>query len=424
MSELKSVEKNIAEFTVTVDAATFDEGMAKAYKKMVGQFNIPGFRKGKAPRKIIEQQYTEAVFYDEAINIVLPDAYEKAVEELKLDVIDRPEIDVTEVGKGKELVVTAKVAVKPDVKVGNYKGIEIDKVEYNVSDEDIDAKVKELQERNARLVTVDNRPVADKDTAVIDFEGFKDGVAFDGGKGEDYSLVIGSGSFIPGFEEQLIGKNAGEDVEVNVTFPEDYHAEDLKGAAVVFKVKIKEIKFKELPELDDEFAKDVSEFDTLADLKADFKTKLEKDAEEKAKYEVENKVIEEVTKTVEVDVPPVMVENQLKMLMQDYDMRMQQQGLNLEKYLEITGSSIDGFKEQFKAQAESQVKTTLMLETVAKLENLEVSEEELDEKFKELAEGYKMDVSMIKMYINPADLKHDLVVRKAVEFIIAESKQK
>ncbi len=423
--KLEKLENNVATLEIEVDVAKFDEGMQKAYIKNAKRFNIPGFRKGKAPRKIVERYYGEAVFYEDAINIVCPDAYTEAVEETKIEPVDRPEIDIKQIGDGDNLIFTAVVTVKPEVGLGEYKGIEVKKVEYNVTEEDVENEIKQMQEKNARLVTIEDRAVEEKDTAVIDFEGFIDNEPFEGGKGEDYSLEIGSGQFIPGFEEQLIGKNTGEEIDVNVTFPEEYQAEELAGKPAVFKVKINQIKFKELPELDDEFVKDVSEFDTLDELKEDINKRLTEEAENKAKNEKENAVIDRILENVTVDLPEVMIENQINSMTRDFDMRLQSQGMNLDQYLQFTGSDLNQFKEQFKDQAEKQVKTTLVLEKISKLENVEVSDEDVEENIKKLAENYKMEVEKVKKLYRPEDLeamKNDLAISKTVEMLVDGAK--
>lgn len=421
---LEKISANTAELKIEVEAEKFEEGVKKAFSKNAKRFPLPGFRKGKAPRKLIEQYYGEGVFYEDAINIIFPDAFDAAVEELNLEPVDRPEIDVLQVGEGKNLVLSAKVTVKPEAKLGKYKGIEIKKVEYNVSDEDVSDEITKLQERNSRIITVEGRPIKTDDITTIDFEGFKDGEAFPGGQGKDYELTIGSGQFIPGFEEQLIGKEAGADVSVNVTFPDDYHAEDLKGAAVEFKVKIHSIKTKELPALDDEFAKDVSEFDTFEEFKNDIKAKLTEKAESSQKAETENNAVDAVTEKAEVDIPECMIQSRIESMLSDYDMRLARQGLGLEKYLELTNMNIDDIKAQFKPQAEKQVKASLVLEAVAKAEDIEVTADEIEAEYKNFSDMYKMPVDDIKKYIIAADLKNDLKVKKAAEFIVANAKIK
>ena len=423
MAKLEKIENSVAEFKLDITPERFEEGMQKSYKKNVKYINVPGFRKGKAPRAMIEKMYGAEVFYEDALNFVFGDVYEDALKELELDVVDNPEItDVSEIKKGENVTLSVKVTVKPEVKLGKYKGIKLEKVEYNVSDEDLDAEISRLQERNSRVVEVEDRAVEKDDIAVIDFEGFKDGVAFEGGAGKDFELTIGSGQFIPGFEDQLIGANKGDDVTVNVTFPEDYHAEDLKGAAVEFKVKINAIKKKELPVLDDEFAKDVSEFDTLEELKNDTKAKLEKQNNDRAKAETEDKAIEAVAEKTEVEIPECMVSHQLDNMLRDYDARLQGQGISLQQYFQMTGMTADKFKEQFKEHAEKQVKVSLTLEAIAKAEKVEATAEDIEEEYNKIAENYQMKAEDIKKFISEDDIKDGIVNRKVVEMIVAESK--
>jgi len=423
MAKLEKIENSVAEFKLDVTPEKFEEGMQKSYKKNVKYINVPGFRKGKAPRAMIEKMYGAEVFYEDALNFVFGDVYEDALKELELDVVDNPEItDVSEIKKGENVTLSVKVTVKPEVKLGKYKGIKLEKVEYNVSDEDLDAEISRLQERNSRVVEVEDRAVEKDDIAVIDFEGFKDGVAFEGGAGKDFELTIGSGQFIPGFEDQLIGANKGDDVTVNVTFPEDYHAEDLKGAAVEFKVKINAIKKKELPALDDEFAKDVSEFDTLEELKNDTKAKLEKQNNDRAKAETEDKAIEAVAEKTEVEIPECMINHQLDNMLRDYDARLQGQGISLQQYFQMTGMTADKFKEQFKEHAEKQVKVSLTLEAIAKAEKVEASAEDIEEEYNKIAENYQMKAEDIKKFISEDDIKDGIVNKKVVEMIVAESK--
>lgn len=422
-AKLEKIENNTAEFTFELPTEEFEKGMDKAFAKNAKYFAVPGFRKGKAPRMMVEKMYGREVLYDDALNIALPDAYDKAVEELQLSPVDRPEVDIDgEIVKGESITIKVKVTVKPEVKLGKYKGISLEKIAYTVSDAQVDAEIAQLQEKGARLETVEGRAVQNGDIANINFEGFKDGVAFDGGKGENFDLTIGSGQFIPGFEDQLIGMETGEEKTINVTFPEDYQAEELKGAPVEFKVKINTIKVKELPELDDEFAKDVSEFDTLEDLKKDIMEKLTKQAADREKGETEAAAVEKATEGVEVEIPKCMMEAQLANIMRDYDMRLSQQGLSLQKYLEMTGGSVDAFKAQFEQQAEAQVKTQLTLEAIGKAENIDVTEDELNAEYEKMAEGYKMPVDDIKKYVPAEDLKQDLITRKVVEFLVANAK--
>lgn len=423
MAKLEKIENSVAELKFDITPEKFEEGMKKSYKKNVKYINVPGFRKGKAPRPMIEKMYGAEVFYEDALNFVFGDVYEEAVKELELDVVDNPEItDVSEIKKGENTTLSVKVTVKPEVKLGKYKGIKVEKVEYNVSDEDVDAEISKLQERNSRVIEVEDRAVEKDDIAVIDFEGFKDGVAFEGGAGKDFELTIGSGQFIPGFEDQLIGANKGDDVIVNVTFPEDYHAEDLKGAAVEFKVKINAIKKKELPALDDEFAKDVSEFDTLEELKNDTKAKLEKQNNDRAKAETEDKAIEAVAEETEVEIPECMVNHQLDNMLRDYDARLQGQGITLQQYFQMTGMTADTFKEQFKDHATKQVKVSLTLEAIAKAEKVEASAEDIEEEYNKIAENYQMKAEDIKKFIREEDIKDGIINRKVVEMIVAESK--
>lgn len=421
-AKLEKIENGVAEFKIEVEPGVFEEGMEKAYRKNVKHINVPGFRKGKAPRKMIEKMYGESIFYEDAVNFVCPDAYDAAVKELDLEPVDRPEIDVEQIGEGKTLIITAKVTLKPEVKLGKYKGMKLEKVEYTVSDDDVDAELSNMREKGARIVTVDDRAVENGDIAVIDFEGFKDGVAFEGGAGKDHELTIGSGQFIPGFEEQLIGAKTGDEVTVKVTFPEDYHAEELKGADAEFKVKINAIKKKELPELDDEFAKDVSEFDTLAELKADVRAKLEKQKADMAKAETENKAVEAAAELSEVEIPDCMVEQQLNSMLRDYDARLQGQGLTLQKYFELTGMTPEKFKEQFKDHATKQVKISLTLEAIAKAEGFEVTDEDLEQEMQSIADTYKMPLEDIKKFVRAEELTDGILNKKTVEFLVAQAK--
>ncbi|MBE7038647.1 MAG: trigger factor [Ruminococcaceae bacterium] len=414
-------EKNIVKLTITVDAETFEKGVQKAYLKNVKSINLPGFRKGKAPRKIIEQYYGEGVFYEDAINFVCPDAYEEAVKEENLDVVSRPEIDVVEIGGGKDFVFSAVVTLKPEVELGAYKDISVKKVTYRTTQKDIEAEIKKAQEQNARIVPVEDREVKQGDLTVIDFEGFVGKKAFEGGKGENYNLEIGSGAFIPGFEDQLVGAKIGEETQVNVTFPKDYHAEDLKGKKAMFKVTVKEIKEKQLPEINDDFVKDVSEFDTLDDYKKDIKEKLQKANEQKGKQETENLVIDEIIKVAKVDVPDCMIETQLENIARDFDYRLSMQGMNLQKYLELTGSDINAFKEQFKEQAEKQVRISLVLEAVSKEEKVKVAQKDIDAEMQKMADNYKMELDKVKELFKEEELKsleNEILTQKTVELLV------
>ena len=419
MSTVEKVDKNVVSFEFSVSAEEFETGIEKAYRKNVGKINVQGFRKGKAPRKIIEKYYGAEIFYEDAINFVLPDAYDKAVEENNIFPVDQPEIDIKgEISKENGITFTAKVTVKPEFELGTYKGVKADKVSHRTLKKDIDAEIEKMRERNSRMVTVEDRAVQKDDIANIDYEGFVDGVAFEGGKGEGYDLTIGSGQFIPGFEDQLIGKSTGEDVEVNVTFPEEYHAEDLKGKAAVFKVKINAIKYKELPELDDEFAKDVSEFDTLEDLKKDVKEKLSAAGKEKAKHETEENVVKAVCDNTEIDIPEAMINSQIEKMIRDFDMQLRYQGLNLEQYMKYTGFTVDTFKEQYKEEATKNVKTSLILEKVCEVEKIEATDADVEKEYNTLAEQNGMKVEDIKKYINEVDVKERIKAQKTIQFLV------
>lgn len=423
--KIENVEKNVVQLEIEVDAARFEEGMKRSFFKNAKKFNIPGFRRGKAPRNIIERYYGEQVFYEDAINYVCPEAYDEAIKENDIHPVDRPDIDIKQIGSGENLIFTAKVTVKPEVELGEYKGIEVEKTEVIVTDDDVKNELNRIVERNARLVTIEDRPVQSGDIAVIDFEGFIDGEAFEGGKGENYNLVIGSGQFIPGFEDQLIGAKTGDDVEVNVTFPEDYASKELAGKPAVFKVKVNEIKFKELPVVDDEFAKDVSEFDTLDEYKADLRKKLVEAAEHRAKHETEEKVISKVVENAVVDIPEVMVEKQINNLIYDIDLRLRYQGMDLKSYLEYQGMDEKAFREQFSERAEQEVKTQLVIEKIKEVENIDASEEEMDEEIKKLAESYKEKPEDFAKRLKEEDksyIKDNLVVRKTIDFLVDNAK--
>lgn len=424
-AKLEQVEKNVVKLTIEVDAATFEEGMQKSFKKNANQFSVQGFRKGKAPRHIVERLYGEYVLYDDAVNFVIPDAYDKAVEELNLTPVDRPEVDVEQIGNGQNLIFTATVTVKPEVVLGEYKAVKVKKAKYPVTDADVDAEIQKTVEQNSRLVSVTDRPVKEQDTAYIDFEGFVDGVAFEGGKGENYPLVIGSGSFIPGFEEQLIGAEIGQDVDVNVTFPEEYHSEDLKGKEAVFKCKVNEIKYKELPTVDDEFVQDISEFDTLDAYKADVKDKLEKEAKEKADRENENNIIAKVTENAEIDLPQVMIDRQIDAHIRDIEQRLMYQGMQLDQYLAMIGQTRDDMKKQFAENSEKEVRAQLTIEAISKAEAIEATEEEMDAKIAEMAESYKKTVEEMKKMFTDEDyayFKDQIVYEKTIDFLVKNAK--
>ena len=423
--QVEKLEKNMAKLTVEVPAEQFEKALTTAFNKNKSRFNIPGFRKGKAPQAMVEKMYGVEVLYEDAINEALDATYGDAVTESELDVVSRPEIDVVQVEKGKELIYTATVAVKPEVTLGEYKGIEVEKASAEVSDEDIEAELKKVQEQNSRLITVEDRAVEDGNQTVVDFEGFVDGTPFEGGKGEDYPLTIGSHSFIDTFEEQLIGKNIGEECEVNVTFPEEYHAKELAGKPAVFKVTVKEIKRKELPELNDEFAGEVSEFETLEEYKNDVKAKLSLTKQKEAATENENHVVDKVVENATMDIPEPMIESQVNNMVNDYARRMQSQGLSLEQYMQFTGMTIDTLKEQMKPQAVKRIQTRLVLEAIVKAENITVSDEAVEKEIADMAESYKMEVAQIKEYMGEngiEQMKEDLAVQEAVDFLVAEAK--
>ncbi len=424
MSKVEKTEKNVVEFEFSVSADEFKAGIEKAYKKNVGQISIPGFRKGKAPRQIIEKFYGSEVFYEDAVNIVLPDAYDKAIEEQNIQAVAQPEIDVKSISKEEGVVFTAKVAVKPEFELGEYKGVEAKKITYRTTEKEVNAEIEKIRERNGRLVAVEDRAAALNDTVTIDFEGFCDGVAFEGGKGENFDLKLGSGQFIPGFEDQLVGKNAGEETEVNVTFPTEYHAADLKGKDAMFKVKINEIKTQELPELDDEFAKDVSEFDTFEEFKADMTKKLKEQKKEKAKKELEDQILEIISNNTEIDIPEAMFETAVDNQIREFAMQLRYQGLTIEQYAQYTGVTLDAMKAQIRPDAEKKVKTSLVLEKIAKVEGIEVSDKEVDAEIEKMAEQSKMKVEDVKKYINAEDIKESKKIEKTIDFVVKNASLK
>ncbi len=423
--KLEKLEKNVVQLEIEVDATRFEQGMQKAFAKNAGRFNIPGFRKGKAPRKMVERYYGEQVLYEDAINEICPETYDEAVAQNDLHPVERPEIDIKQIGSGQNFIFTAKVTLKPEVELGQYKGIEVSKKEVSVSDEDVQKELEKVAERNSRLITVEDRPVQSGDTAVIDFEGFVDGVAFEGGKGENYNLVIGSGQFIPGFEDQLIGVESGAETEVNVTFPEDYHQKELAGKPTLFKVKVNEIKVKELPAIDDEFAKDVSEFDTLEAYKEDLKKKLLETAEHQAEHETEDAVVNKAVENATIDIPKVMIENRIDSLVRDFEYRLRYQGLEMNKYLEILGTTMEAFREQFASRAENDVKTQLVIEKIGEVESIASTEEEFNEEVKKLAENYKQNEEDFKKHLREDDIEYikgNIVIKKTVDFLIENAK--
>lgn len=411
------VDTNRYQLEIAVEPKEFESAVEKAYKKEAGKITIPGFRKGKAPRAFIEKYYGKEVFYDSAINSIYPDALDEAVKEANIEVIDdKIDFDIVEVGEN-GLIFKATLTVKPEVKIDNYKGIEVSPVNVEVTDEDINDEIERVRERNSRLITVEDREAQNGDIAVIDFEGFCDGVAFEGGKAEKYSLGLGEGQFIAGFEDQVIGHKPGEEFDIVVTFPEEYQAKDLAGKEAVFKIKLHEIKKKELPEVDDEFVKDVSEFDTLDQYKESLKNQLTEQFEKKAKDDVENQMIDKLIELVEAEVPEAMYNNKIKEMAREFEYRLKSQGLDINSYMKYTGMDSQKFKESFKPQAERQVKLRLALEKIADLENLEATEEDLENEYKKIAERYSMEIEKIKNIIPKSELTKDIVVEKAIDLV-------
>ncbi len=424
--QVEKLEKNMAKLTIEASAEDFEKALQKAYQKNKGKLNVQGFRKGKAPRAIIEKMYGVSVFYEDAANELIPEAYEKAVDESGLDIVSRPEIDIVQVEKGQTFIFTAEVAVKPEVTLGDYKGIEVEKKEATVTEEEILEKINKEREQNSRTITVEDRAVMDGDITVIDFEGFVDGVPFEGGKGEDYSLTIGSHSFIDTFEEQLIGKEIGAEVDVNVTFPEQYQAAELAGKPALFKVVVKEIKVKELPELDDDFAQDVSEFDTLDEYKESIKATIKEGKEKELKIAKENEIVDKIIENATMDIPEPMIKVQVNQMADDFAQRIQYQGLNIEQYFQFTGMDANKFLESLHPQAVKRIQSRLVLEAIAKLENIEVSEEELEKELTDMATMYQMEADKLKELIGEKEkeqIKADLAVQKAVDFVVAQSKE-
>ena len=422
--QVEKLEKNMAKLTVEVPAEQFAEAIKAAYNKNKNKFNIPGFRKGKAPQAMIEKMYGPGVFYEDAANEAIDSSYGDAMKESGLEIVSRPEIDITQIEKGKPFIYTATVAVRPEVTLGQYKGVEIQKADAEVTDEDVENELKRVQDQNARLVSVEDRPVEDGDQTVIDFEGFIDGKPFDGGQGTDYPLTIGSHSFIDTFEEQLIGKGIGEECEINVTFPGEYHAKELANKPATFKVTVKEIKKKELPELNDEFASEVSEFETLEEYKNDIRAKLSERKQKAAVTENENRVVEKVVENAQMDIPDPMVDNEVMNMLQDTARRMQSQGLSFDQYLKYTGLTVDAMKEQMKPQAVRRIQTRLVLEAVAAAENITISDEKIEEELKKMADSYKMEVEKLKEYMGEFEkdqMKKDLAVQEAVDLLVAEA---
>ena len=416
---------NEVKLTFNVPAEQFDEGMKKVYAKTAKYFNIPGFRKGKAPMALVERTYGPQIFYEDTFNEIVPEIFEKEISENKLEVVSKPEIDIVQMGKGQELIFTAFVQVKPEGKLGKYKGIALEKVEYNVTDEDIEHELGHMADKNSRLVTIENEPVAEKDIAVIDFEGFVDGVPFEGGKAENHELEIGSKTFIPGFEDQVIGMKVDEEKDINVKFPEEYFSAELAGKDAVFKVKLHEIKRKELPTLDDEFAKDVSEFDTIAELKNSIKEKLETENANKAKYETEENAIQKVCDATEIDIPSGMVDTEIDNMLKDIETRLSYQGLNMKQYLQMIGKTEEDMRKEYEEQAKKSVKGRLVLEAIVNAEKLEATDEEVAEKVKEMAENYGRkaeDLMNNEHLINY--IKDSMKAEKAIKFVVENAKIK
>ena len=425
--QVEKLENNMAKLTIEVPADDLEKALQSAYMKQKNKIAMPGFRKGKVPRQMIEKMYGPEIFYDDAANALIPKAYSEAYEECELEIVSRPEINVVQIEKGKSFIFTADVATKPEVKLGEYKGLEVDKVSTRVTQKEVDAKIQEEAEKNAREVVVTDRAVADGDEVILDFEGFVDGEAFEGGKGENYPLTIGSGSFIPGFEEQLVGAEAEKEVEVKVTFPEDYHAEELKGKEAVFKCTVHEIKAKELPEIDDEFAAEVSEFDTLDEYKADVKAKIKEQKENEGKQKKEDQAVEKAVANATMEIPEAMIDEQVRQMVNEFAQNMQYQGISFEQYCQITGMTLEKIQEETRPQAVKRIETRLVLEAIAKAENIEVTEERLDEEIKKMAESYNMEADKLKELMGEEEKKQmmeDIAVQDAVTFLVENAVEK
>jgi len=424
-ANLKKIEKSVATLELTIPKEKFEEGLDYAFKKNASKFNVPGFRKGKAPRFLVERYYGEGVLYEDAIEYVFHEAYQEALKTFNLEPVDYPDINILQIGKGKDLVLEATVAVMPEVELGEYKGIEIEKIEYDVYDGDVEYELEKLRQQNARIIPVEGRPAEQGDIAVIDFEGYIDDKPFEGGKGENYELELGSNTFVPGFEDQIMGHNVGETFDVTVTFPEDYREEELKGKTAVFKVTLKALNKKELPELDDEFAKDVSEFETLEELKQDIRKKLEEKNKREAENEMKEKAVMKVVENAKVDIPDVMVERQIDLSLRDLDYNLRLQGLDLNTYLSITGKTIQDLRKEMWEGALNRVKTQLVIDKIAKVENIEATEEELENKLKELAESYRVNLEEFKKSLTESQIngiKEDIAYYKTIDFIFNQCK--
>lgn len=425
--QVEKLEKSMAKLTIEVDSDQFNAAMEQAYQKSKSKIALPGFRKGKAPKAMIEKMYGAGVFYEDAANILIPDAYEAAAKESELDIVSQPEIDVVQIEKGQNFIFTATVAVKPEVTLGKYKGIEVEKKTAEVTEEEVTAEIDRARETNSRMITIDDRAAQDGDTVVIDFDGYVDGEQFEGGYAEDHSLVLGSHSFIDGFEEQLVGKNIGDEVDVNVTFPENYHAEELQGKPAIFKVKVKEIKVKELPELDDEFAQDVSDFDTLEEYKADVEKKLLENKEAALDREKEEEVIRQIIEDATMEIPDQMVDTQSRQMMQEFAQRIQAQGLSVEQYMQFSGMTPQMMQEEIRPQALLRIQSRLVLEAVVAAENIEATEEEIAEELEKMASMYQMEIDKLKDLVGEEEQKQialDLAVQKAVTLVVDAAVEK
>lgn len=425
--QVEKLEKSMAKLTIEVSAEKFEDSVNKAYQKNKGKITLPGFRKGKAPRAMIEKMYGPAVFYEDAANDVIPDAYEEAAKESGLEIVAQPSIDVVQIEAGKPFIFSATVAVKPEVTLGDYKGIEIEKKDAEVTDEELDAEIDRVRESNARMLTVDDRAVQDGDITTIDFDGYVDGEPFEGGKGTDYPLTIGSHSFIDNFEEQLIGKNIGEETEVHVTFPDQYQAEELQGKPAVFKVTVKEIKVKELPELDDDFAQDVSDFDTMEEYKEDLKKKLLENKEADIKRQKEEEVVAKIAENAQMDIPEPMVDAQVRQMTQEFAQRIQSQGLSMQQYMQFTGMTPDKMAEELRPQALQRIQSRLVLEAVVAAENIEATEEEIEKDMENMAAMYQMELDKLKDLVREEEKKQialDLAVQKAADFVVDAAVEK
>ena len=425
--QVENLEKNMAKLTIEVPASEFEKALQSAYNKQKKSISVPGFRKGKVPRQMVEKMYGPEIFYEDAANELIPTAYEEELKNCDLEIVSRPTVDIVQIKKGENFIFTAEVAVKPEVTLGEYKGMEVDKTSTRVTQKEVEAKIKEEAEKNARTVTVEGRPVQDGDEVILDFEGFVDGEAFEGGKGENYPLTIGSGSFIPGFEEQLVGAEAEKEVEVKVTFPEEYHAEELKGKDAVFKCTIHEIKEKQIPEIDDEFAAEVSEFDTLDEYKADVKVKIKEQKENEGKQKKEDQAVEKAVANATMEIPEAMIDEQVRQMVNEFAQNMQYQGISFEQYCQITGMTLEKIQEETRPQAVKRIETRLVLEAIAKAENIEVTEERLDEEIKKMAESYNMEADKLKELMGEEEKKQmmeDIAVQDAVTFLVENAVEK